>query len=77
MARRYGQKPSSWLIPPSLAEHPEGLMRAFDFDQTVMLLAVNDEQEQRARDERNREALKQNNERRRAMGLPLEAAPLA
>jgi hypothetical protein len=52
-------------------------MRAFDFDQTVMLLAVNDEQEQRARDERNREALKQNNERRRAMGLPLEAAPLA
>ncbi len=52
-------------------------MAALDFDQTVFLVASQHEQAEAARQKQNRETWTRNNERRRAMGLPLEAAPLA
>lgn len=75
MAQRYGQPPSHWLLPASARETPEGLLRALDFDQTVMLVAVDDERREIERHRHNREVLDQNNERRRALGLPLDTLP--
>jgi hypothetical protein len=53
------------------------LTAALDFDQTVFLVASHHEQAEAERAQRNRDTWTRNNERRRAIGLPLEAAPLA
>jgi len=52
-------------------------MVALDFDQMVCLVATAHEAAEVTRAHRNREVWTRNNERRRALGLPAEAAPLA
>lgn len=52
-------------------------MRALDFDQAVMMTGAHEDTEQAARARRNAEVLRQNNATRKALGLPLDTAPLA
>jgi len=52
-------------------------MTALDFDQTVCLVATAHEAAELTRAQQNRDTWIRNNERRRALGLPQEAAPLA
>lgn len=60
-----------------MANLPEWQARAFDIDLTAMRIGTNHDKEEHERAAKNREVWRGNNERRKAMGLPLEPAPLA
>ena len=69
MAKTYGAKPSSWLLPPSQSNTPEGMALAMDLDQAVLVVGSAAEQRDADRIRRNAETARQNRARRREMGL--------
>ena len=73
LARRYGRPPSAWVLPPPTRS--SDLVRAFDFDQMVFMVAVADDAREQQRQQHNAAVLEENNTRRRALGLPLDTLP--